>query len=125
MVATIKTLQNFSTVAGYGSPPLDPGGPAMVAPGGVNSALNLTTAQVVKATPGRLIKVLVVIPGSAGSLTLNDCATTGAAAATNEILTIAFGSLSIGQVISLDWPCSVGIVVSAVTTTSQFSISFD
>lgn len=127
MVATIASLQNYSTVGGYGSPPLDPSGPAQVAPGGTQSALNLTAAQVVKATPGRLIKLLVVAPGSAGSLTVNDCATTGAAAATNEILTIAFGSLSIGQVIALDWPCSVGIVVSLVPSAGspQFSISFN
>lgn len=93
-------------------------------PGGVSASLNVTAAGVVKPTAGVLARILVNAPGSAGNLTLNDVATTGAAAAANQILTIAFGSLTVGQVISLEWPCGTGIVVSSVPTGGAVSISF-
>lgn len=127
MVATIRTLQNYSTVGGYGSPPLDPNGPAQVAPGGTSSALNLTAAQVVKAAPGRLCKILITgTIGTGGSYTFNDTTTTGAAAAANQILTLV-GTTAVGTIISLDWPCASGIVCSAFATGGApvVSISFN
>lgn len=79
------------------------------------SKLNITAAVVVKAAPGRLCKIIVSAPGTtSGALTLNDCTTTGAAAAANQIISIPFANLTAGQVISLDIPCKNGIVVSAV-----------
>lgn len=45
--------------------------------------LNITAATVLKVGPGRLVKLVVVVAGAAG--TVNDCATTGAAAASNEL----------------------------------------
>jgi hypothetical protein len=45
--------------------------------------LNITAATVVKAAPGRLFKAVVIVAGAAG--TINDCTTTGAAAAANEL----------------------------------------
>lgn len=80
---------------------------------------------VLKATPGVLVSVIVVTAGSAGSLTFNNCATTGDAATANEIITIAFGSLTVGQVITLNFPCNVGIVLSAITTGGVFSVTFN
>lgn len=103
---------------------VDSDGDLRVAAGGVNSALDITAAKVIKATPGRLIRVVVNVVGTAGSLTLNDTTTTGGAAAANQILTIAFGSLTVGQVLTLEWPCSSGIVVSAVPTGGQVAVSF-
>lgn len=91
-------------------------------PGGNATTLNITAAAVIKATPGTIYRIAVIAAGSAGVLTLNDVATTGAAAAGNAIVSIPFGSL-VG-VITLDWPCATGIVVSAVTTGGVFSISF-
>jgi len=49
--------------------------------------LNITAATVVKAAPGRVIRVQVLVAGT-GTGTLNDCLTTGAAAAANQIATI-------------------------------------
>lgn len=48
-----------------------------------NRRLNITAATVLKVGPGRLVKLVVIVAGAAG--TVNDCATTGAAAAANEL----------------------------------------
>lgn len=76
-------------------------------PGGNASKLNITAATVVKASPGTVYKVNVVVAGSAPG-TVNDCATTGAAAAANEIAAIpnTVGPVEIGP-----FPTFVGIVV--------------
>lgn len=91
-------------------------------PGGNATVLNITAAAVVKATPGTAWRINVVAPGTAGSLILNDCATTGAAATANAIISIPFGSLPV--TIPLTWPCNTGIVVSSVPTGGVFTISF-
>ena len=96
---------------------LDAEGNLIVSGGETKSALNQTAAAVIKATPGRLAKIIIVAPGTtSGAFTFNDCATTGAAAAANEIFTIAYNATAnvAGAVITLDWPCLVGIVLSAV-----------
>lgn len=96
--------------------------------GPTSSALNVTAAKVIKATPGHIGKLLVIAPGTTGGvLTLNDCAAVADAATANEIISIAFGGLTAGQVIDLgNWPCKVGIVVSAVPSAGSpnYSISF-
>lgn len=103
----------------------DANGALTVTDGGLKSVLDVTAAAVIKASPGRLAKIMIVAPGTGGVLTINDCASVGAAATANEILTIAFGSLTVGQVIEFDWPCAVGIVVSAVPSGgSQISVSY-
>lgn len=48
--------------------------------------LNITAATVLKVGPGRVLKIQVLVAGAAG--TVNDCATTGAAAAANELAAI-------------------------------------
>lgn len=86
-------------------------------PGGVSAAINLTAPQVIKAAAGVCAKVSCI---ATGNLTLNDVATTGGAAATNEFFTAT--GLTAGEVIELDWPCATGIVASVATGT--FAISF-
>lgn len=106
---------------------LDTEGNLVISGGGTKSALNQTAAGVIKATPGRLAKIVIVAGGtSSGAFTFNDCATTGAAAAANEIFTVAEGA-AVGTVYSLDWPCLVGIVLSAVPGSGSpiCSVSFD
>ena len=82
---------------------------------GLTPVYNLTAAAVIKATPGRLAKLIVIAGGTAsnGAFTLNDCATTGAAAIGNEIITIPSGT-AVGTIYNLGWPCLTGIVLSAV-----------
>lgn len=93
-------------------------------PGGVSAAYNVAAAAVLKSTPGIAATLICVAPGSAGSLTLNDTATVGGAASTNEFFSRLFSALAAGQVIPLMWPCAVGIVVSSVPTAGVFSIAF-
>jgi hypothetical protein len=97
---------------------------------GKSSALNITAAAVVKATPGRVAKVVIVDPGATGgTFTLNDVATVGAAATANRVWTLPFDSPNnfAGNVFDLDWPFANGIVVGAVPTggTPQVSVSFN
>ncbi len=82
---------------------------------GNTATYNVTAAAVIKATAGRVWRIVVIAPGTTGGvLTLNDCAATADAAIGNEIFSVGFAGLTAGQVITLEWPCRVGIVVSAV-----------
>ena len=95
---------------------LDAAGLLVVTTGGLQWT-QVTAAAVIKATPGRLARISIQAPGStSGAFTFNDCATTGAAASTNEIFTLAYNATAnvAGGVITLEWPCAVGIVCSAV-----------
>jgi hypothetical protein len=74
------------------------------------TALNVTTAAVVKASPGRLVLVSVIVAGSAvGSA--SDAAAVADVAAGNQIATIPN---TVG-VYDVDWPCLAGIVVTPGT----------
>ena len=93
--------------------PMDSGNAISSLPGqtvagisGTASKLDITAATVVKAGPGRLIRVSVLVAGSATG-TANDCLTTGAAATANEIFVIPE---TVG-IYTLEWPCLVGIVI--------------
>lgn len=67
---------------------------------------NITAATVVKAAPGYLVRIAVIVAGSAAG-TANDVLTTGAVAAANQIAAIPN---TVG-VIQIAWPCATGIVV--------------
>lgn len=95
--------------------PLLPGRPAFA----------ISAAGVIKASPGVLYRVTVITAGSGGSLTLNDCATTAAATASNEIITVPNATLTVGYVLWIDWPCLSGIVVSAVPTSSTLAARYE
>jgi len=83
---------------------------------GTRSTLNVNAAGVIKASPGRLAKITVGgTVGTGGSYTFNDCTTTAAAAAANQIFTTA-GTLAVGSVIDLNVPCLSGITLSAFAT---------
>lgn len=85
-------------------------------PGGSLSSLNMTAAGVIKAAPGVLYRIVVVAGGStSGSFVFNDCTTTGAAAASNQVLIIPEGT-AVGTAYWIEWPCQNGIVLSAVPT---------
>jgi hypothetical protein len=107
-------------------PPISQGNTA-VSGGGSRSALNVTAATVIKATPGRLVRINVLgVIGTGGALVINDCTTTGAATAANQIANIPFGSLVVGTSILIDFIGTLGLTVSAVPTggTPQFAIMF-
>jgi hypothetical protein len=97
--------------------------------GGANAALNVTAAKVIKATPGSVMRVIVQVVPSAGSLTLNDNnATGGTNVAANQIFTALFGTtplLVAGTVITLECPCLTGITVSSVGTGGVYTITYN
>lgn len=79
-------------------------------PDAPTSRFNISVATVVKATPGTVLRFNVVTAGTTAG-TINDCATTGAAAAANAIATIP----EVVGPVALEWPCAVGIVVTPGT----------
>lgn len=87
-------------------------------PGGNNSQLNITAATAVKATPGTLVRISVNTAGSAAG-SANDCAAVGSVASANEICAIPN---AVG-VITLEWPCKTGIVITPPTG-GAVSVSF-
>ena len=92
-------------------------GALRVTKGGNTLRMNLTAAAVIKATPGRIAKIIINAPGTtSGAFTLNDCATVGAAAAANQIWTLPFGGANnlAGACFELEALCAVGIVLSTV-----------
>jgi len=102
---------------------LPPGIPDVYTGGG-SSALGVTAATVVKAGPGAIARLIVIAPGSAGALTLNDTASLASASATNEVYSAPYTALTSGQIITLEWPCGTGIALSAVPTGAQLSVSY-
>jgi hypothetical protein len=65
----------------------------------------MAAATVIKTGPGLVATVNVIVAGAAG--TLNDCATTGAAAVGNQIMAIP----AVVGIYQIFWPVSTGIVV--------------
>lgn len=102
----------------------DQSGNLLVGNGSMNK-YNITAAgAVVKAAPGRVCKITVQTATTGGTFSVNDCATVGAAAIGNQILGFGAAWPAVGTVITLDWPCTTGIVVIPGTA-GVVSVSFD
>lgn len=82
---------------------------------GTNSSVNITAATAVKASPGVVATICVIVAGSSGNNQINDAATTGAAASSNLVYSQPFGSGTVGQCINLEMPMNTGIVVTPST----------
>lgn len=94
-------------------------------PGGNSSSLNVTAAKVVKSSPGTLYRIVVQTVPSAGNLTVNDNNSTSSGnTAATQLLNVAFGSLTAGQVITLEAPCATGITVSSVGTGGVYAVFY-
>lgn len=84
--------------------------------GGSQSKLNMTAANVIKASKGRIASIIVLAGGTTGgAFTLNDSATLAAAAAANVLWTLPQGA-AVGSKFDLDMPFSNGLVLSSVPT---------
>lgn len=83
---------------------------------------NIIATGVIKGTPGKMISLLVVTPGSGGNLRLNNCATVGAATSGNRV--IDYNALAPGQVIDIGFVCDTGIVVSSIMTGGQYTLVY-
>jgi hypothetical protein len=86
----------------------------------VGTALNITTATLVKGSPGRLVKISVTVAGSTTPGSANDAASVGAASAANQILSIPN---AVGE-IAVDWPCLAGIVITPGGGGQTLAVSF-
>jgi hypothetical protein len=102
-------LQSYSAVntSGYGAPQnLDAMGNTLVSTGTTSIEAASGVAFVVKATPGRIVAVNVISASGVGAI--YNAATTGTAAATNQIAAIP---ATVGTY-TFDWPASTGIVIN-------------
>lgn len=89
---------------------------------GSMSKLNVTGTTVIKAAPGRICKInIMVVPSVV--VTVNDCTTAGAVATANQVCAIPIASAPAGTTIPLDFPCLTGIVL--VLGTGTASVSYD
>lgn len=88
---------------------------------GTTVAVNITVATVIKTGPGIVAKVMVIVTSS-GLGSVNDCATTGAVAVTNQLAAI-INPAPAGTVIELQLPFSLGLVVTPGTG-STLSVSY-
>jgi hypothetical protein len=108
-----KVVGGVSTLI---TPNADIPGNLMTSRGGLNSTLNVGAAVVIKATPGRLRRVVIIAPGStSGAFTFCDInSTTGSAATT--IWSLAYNATANvqGAVFDLDLPCLTAIALTAV-----------
>jgi hypothetical protein len=75
------------------------------------SALGITGNQAVKATPGKVFKVIVNATTATGTITINDAPAPGTVTVGNTILTIPIGTLA-GTVYDLTAPALLGISVN-------------
>ena len=93
---------------------------------GLYSKLHVTTAQVIKAGPARLVKVLVISPGSGtGSFVFNDCATLADATTANMSMRPVRVADCRPDHYARYFPCNVGLVLSAVPGgTPQLSVAY-
>jgi hypothetical protein len=103
-----EIMTTYNQVGGIYTPP--PTLPVDAYNLGVATALNATSATLIKSTPGRLARIDVVVAGSTAGATY-DTNSTSSTAASNQICAIPN---TVGP-IWLDWPAQVGIVLSPGT----------
>ncbi len=115
----LKAVVALSSAAAAAPLNLDVAGSLRTNGGGSLNSLNIAAAAVVKATPGRVCKIVVVVAGSAPG-NIYDHASTSGVAAGSLIATIPN---TVG-VISLDFPALVGITV-APGTGQTVAISYE
>ncbi len=75
----------------------------------INEGVN--AAGVIRASPGRLVRIIVTTAGSAATLTVNDNAT----AASGAVLFAAPGTAVQGTIYLIDEPCLNGIYLTPGT----------
>ncbi len=92
----------------------------------VSATYNVAAATVIKAAPGKLARITIQSMGTAGAFVINNLAANSGAALGNQIASIAYNATGVvpGVPIVFEWPCSTGILVSAVTTGGVLSVSY-
>jgi hypothetical protein len=98
--------------------------------GGNSAQLNVTAITGaglagIKGSSGVLFRIIPIVAGSGGALTINDLAVNTGAAAANQLFTIPNTGLTVGVPITLEVPFANGLVISAITTGGQFVVTYD
>jgi hypothetical protein len=106
----------FRSIRMSGQNPYNAQASVLTTAGGQSSALDVTAATVVKALPGRLVRITVLTAATAGTFGAYDTTTTGSAATANAIVQYTAAWPAVGTVITLEWPCANGIVVNPGTS---------
>lgn len=81
--------------------------PLVPQPGGTQTTLDITAATLIKALPGRIYTVSVLVAGSAAGAVYDAIATTGNTVADQ----VAVLPNTVGVINTNAWPCANGIVV--------------
>lgn len=119
-VAPSSRATSLSATAFKAAPQLASADGALLTGKGLKTALNkVAGASVVQAGVGRVAKVYVNTAPSGGTTQINDCATTGAAAAANLVCVIPN---TVG-IYDVDVPIGVGLCLT-VGTAGVVSISY-
>jgi hypothetical protein len=71
----------------------------------------VNAAGVIRASPGRLVRIIITTAGSAATLTVND----NASAASGAVLFAAPGNAAQGSIYLIDEPCENGIYLTPGT----------
>lgn len=66
---------------------------------------SVAAAGIIKAAPGRLVRIIVTVAGSAGALTIHD----NASAASGTLLFSVVGTAALGSIYELDIPATAGL----------------
>jgi len=120
LAAIVSRATSLAATAFSAAPALASADGAMLTGKGLKTALNkVAGASIVKTGVGRLAKVYVTTAPSGGTTQINDCATTGAAAAANLVCVIPN---TVG-VYDIDVPLGVGLCLT-VGTAGVVSISY-
>jgi len=85
--------------------------PLVPAPGGISTTLDITAPTVVKALPGRLYSISVIVAGSGAGAVYDSASTTGNTAA-NQVAVVP---TTAGVINANALPCATGIVVAPGT----------
>jgi hypothetical protein len=91
---------------------------------GDKTMLNVTAPTVVKASPGKLVRMAIMSPGNSGTLTINDCARLVDARTSNQIYSAPNSNQVAGAYVEIQWPCLVGICISSVPPSSNTCVSY-
>lgn len=91
----------------------------------VNLSADVIATGVIKGTPGNTVRLLVVDPGTANNLNINDATTIGGSNVGNRKVNLAFSDMVAGQVIEIPNVMAAGITVSSCPTGGHYTLVYN
>lgn len=91
---------------------------------GASNKLGISTATVIKASPGRIESMIMMPTSTTATVAVYDAASTASTASTNLVFSqTSFASTTVPTIVNLNFPCANGIVV--VASTASASVSYN